>query len=339
MTLRLFRPVWLALALAACRSPGGHVETVTPRPDARGPRVLGIFAHPDDETTVAGTLYKTTTALDGVCDLALITNGEGGFRYSTLAEQIYGLELTDEEVGRAHLPRIRRGELLAGCALMGVRRVAFLDETDHRYTTDPLEVLGPQARVWDVAGVVERLRALLAEGTYDFVLSMAPSSSTHGHHQAATVLALRAVAALPDGERPVVLGVALETAEEGPPPRPSALEGFPETAVVERQAALVFDRTQTFGYRQRLDYRVLVNWVIAEHKSQGTMQLAMGLGLREHYFLFAANPEEAEERASAWFRALAGPQFEERRYGASAGADAEMAGPGTAGVGAEEAAR
>ena len=52
--------------------------------------------------------------MKGSVDLALITNGEGGYKYSTLAEDIYGLELTDEEVGRKYLPDIRKKELEAG---------------------------------------------------------------------------------------------------------------------------------------------------------------------------------------------------------------------------------
>ena len=60
-----------------------------------------VAPHPDDEIAFAGALYKTSTLLDGRCDVAGITNGEGGFKYSTLAERIYGLELTDEVRTRA----------------------------------------------------------------------------------------------------------------------------------------------------------------------------------------------------------------------------------------------
>jgi N-acetylglucosamine malate deacetylase 2 len=308
------------LPLAACRTPAA--VTVTPVGPSDGPRVLCIFAHPDDETSVAATLFKTATYLDGVVDMVLITNGEGGFKYSTLAERLYGLELTDESVGRANLPRVRRQEFLAGCKLMGVHRVLFLGQTDHRYTQDPLEVLGPDAQVWDIVGIEEQLVAQLEAGDYDFVLTLAPSATTHGHHQAATVLATRAVAALPLERRPVCLGVRVESAQGGPPARPEAIAGFPGTRVTS-QAALVFDRTQPFGHRGRLDYRVLVNWVIAEHKSQGTMQLAMSAGLREHFFLFENGPPDGYGRAAAWLEALAGEQFPARVYGSSAGTNAE----------------
>ena len=55
-----------------------------------GPRILCITAHPDDEIAFAGTLFKIATHLEGSCDLAVITNGEGGYKYSTIGESIYG---------------------------------------------------------------------------------------------------------------------------------------------------------------------------------------------------------------------------------------------------------
>ena len=48
----------------------------------------------------------------------MITNGEGGFKYATLAERYYGAELTREGVGRARLPALRRAELLEGAGLL-----------------------------------------------------------------------------------------------------------------------------------------------------------------------------------------------------------------------------
>ena len=64
------------------------------------PKVLIVIAHPDDETGFAATVYKITHEMKGTVDLLLVTNGEGGYKYSTLAEPIYGLELTDEKIGR-----------------------------------------------------------------------------------------------------------------------------------------------------------------------------------------------------------------------------------------------
>ena len=123
----------LCIWLLACSCAATEVVTLN-RDTGDGPRILCVFAHPDDETTVAGAVYKTATFLEGTVDMFLITNGEGGFKYSTLAERMYGLDLTDEDVGREHLPRIRRDEMLAGCEILGVHQVHFLEETDHRYT-------------------------------------------------------------------------------------------------------------------------------------------------------------------------------------------------------------
>jgi len=312
----------LLVVTGACRANDPNLQQVTDRRGARGPQVLCVFAHPDDESTVAATLYKTATHLDGACDIFLITNGEGGFKYSTLAESIYGVDLTDERVGRSHLPDIRRSELLAACEVLGVRQVWFMTQRDHRYTQDPLEVLGTTAEVWDVAHVERKLAQVLENGDYDFVLTFAPSGTTHGHHQAATVLAAQAVAALPAHRRPVLLGARVETSESGVPTRPEPLADYPVTAMAHSQPALIFDRLQKFGHRDALDYRIIVNWAIAEHRSQGTVQLAMSQGLREHYFLFQVNAPDAAGRALHWFKALATPQFETRHYGPSAGTNA-----------------
>ena len=59
-----------------------------------------------------------------------------------------------------------------------------------------------------------------------------------------------------------------------------------------------FDRTQPFGHRDKLDYRVVVNWVIAAHKSQGTMQLAMNKGERERFFVLEIGRASCRERVS-----------------------------------------
>jgi len=307
------------LAGPGCRAPGARPARVLElnRDVAdSGPRLLVVVAHPDDEIAFAGTLYKTASLLGGACDLLVITNGEGGFKYSTLAERVYGLELTDEAVGRRELPRIRQRELAAGCKLLGLRRLYWLGEQDLRYTQDPEEVLGPGSP-WDLARVRAELRRVLARGDYSFVLTLPPSAETHGHHKAATILALEAAAELEPARRPVVLCAVGGAADEACEPPPE-LPGRPQTRLRSTRP-LVFDRGQKFGYRQQLDYRIVANWAIAEHKSQGTMQLLMNQGEREHYFVFDLSPPDAEARAARLFEALQAPQYPAREYGASAG--------------------
>ena len=62
-------------------------------------RALIVVAHPDDESCFAATVYEITHNLGGTVDQLVITNGEGGYRYSLLAESFYGVALTDEAVG------------------------------------------------------------------------------------------------------------------------------------------------------------------------------------------------------------------------------------------------
>ncbi|HEX4954219.1 MAG TPA: PIG-L family deacetylase [Thermoanaerobaculia bacterium] len=272
-----------------------------------GPKLLVVTAHPDDDALFSGTIYKTTHALGGVADLAILTNGEGGYRFSTLAEPIYGLKLTDEAVGRAWLPAIRKQELMAGGAIVGLRNYFFFDQVDSGFTKDMSALFATE---WDLPFIQKRFAEILAKGGYDFVLVMLPTLETHAHHRAAAILALEAVAARPESGRPVVLAASARSArfpEQGPY---LGLPEYPLTKVLEGAPQLVFDRTQKFGQNGRLDYQIIANWVIAEHKSQGTMQLLMGAQTAEVYWTFELNGEAGAAKARAFFdRLAAAPPF------------------------------
>ncbi len=306
--------VGLAL-VAACASQAP--APVRARPERAGaPRILGVVAHPDDEIAFGGLLYKAATHLGARCDLVVITNGEGGFKYATLAEGMYGAELTDEAVGRAKLPQIRKRELLESASYLGVDGVRFLDEKDHRYTTDIDEVLGPDARVWDLPRVRGELDRVLEQGRYDFVVGLRPREQTHAHHKAATLLATEAVLQQPAERRPVMLVVGVTEHAKATPLEFAAADGG---LVV---GPFVFDRTQKFGHQDKLDYRVVINWAIAAHKTQGTMQLFAGRGEREEYFLFGEQRLEGARKAAELFERLREPQYPGKLYDESAGVGA-----------------
>ncbi len=302
------------------------------------PRILLVTAHPDDDALFCAAVYKTTHSLGGVVDLAVVTNGEGGYRFSTLAEPIYGLELTDEAVGRAYLPGIRKQELMAGGAIVGIRNYFFLDQLDSAFTLDMAKIFAGE---WDVEGVRKRLGEILAKGGYDFVFVMLPTLTTHAGHRASAILALQAVESRPAGERPIVLGGTGRA--PNPPPvgnsqaagspraadnsQPTAssqatgtgqaaaasserpaftgLDEYPVTKIRPGAPVFEFDRTQKFGQDNRLDYTIISNWVIAEHKSQGTMQLGAGRAFVEQYLYFDLNPEAGLAKATALFERLA----------------------------------
>src|SRR5712691_8335608 len=109
----------LLLVLFALSAAAQAPAPATPAPTAISaglashpwPNVLLVTAHPDDDALFGGAVYKITHQLGGRVDLFLVTNGEGGFHYSTLSEPIYGLKLSDEKVGREYLPGIRKREL------------------------------------------------------------------------------------------------------------------------------------------------------------------------------------------------------------------------------------
>ncbi len=82
-------------------------------------RLMGIFAHPDDESLGNGGTFAKYAAEGVETSLITATRGQIGW---------FGAE--DENPGLEELGRIREGELLAATAVLGVRDVSFLDFVD-----------------------------------------------------------------------------------------------------------------------------------------------------------------------------------------------------------------
>lgn len=260
-----------------------------------------VTAHPDDDASFAATIHRITHELDGTADLVLITDGAGGYRFSTFAEDIYGLELTNQEVAEKHLPAIRKKELMAGGAIIGLRDYVFLDQPDKGKTFDADAVMENE---WDVELVTRVLDRVLAEGDYDFVFTMIPHPTTHAHHKAASIFALEAVNRMTE-DRPVVLaGGSLDTF----PPESfefRMLDGHPLTTLSSEHGPWGFNRNTKLGLDDRLNYNIIRNWLIAEHKSQGTMQTYMSLGDSwETYWLYEMNGTDAAEAVQTLFDAV-----------------------------------
>jgi len=265
------------------------------------PKILLVTAHPDDDVIFSATVWKTTKLLDGIVDLALITNGEGGFRYSTLGNYVYGLELDKEEVGRVNLPEIRKKELKAGGDIMGIRNYFFFDKQDFYYTLDVEETL----EKWETESVVSKLTNIMNEGEYDFVFLLLPFAEFHGHHKASAVLGLEAISRLDESNRPIALEAFVRRGQEDPGVEFTELEGYPKTKVMEGQV-FEFDRNQTFGFNDRMNYNIISNWVAAEHKSQGTMQLLMqnSTGIIEQYWYVEMNGTDGLDKTRQFFETI-----------------------------------
>ena len=243
------------------------------------PKVLLIVAHPDDEYTFAATVYRAARDLHATVDQVVITNGAGGYRYSQLAERFYRTSLTNAGEARAHLPEIRRKETLAAGRILGIRRHYFLEQKDASFTQDRGEAL----RDWDFRSVSGFLTNLLARERYDFVFTILPTPETHGHHKAAAMLALQAVQQLPDASRPVVLG--------GDPARSS-------------DSPNVFDGALPIRFTRTQNDQIVVNWVIAEHKSQGLFQTDYNKHDEERFWILKPRAGAAAEKTQKLFHAL-----------------------------------
>ncbi len=263
--------------------------------------VLLVVAHPDDEYYCAATVYRLTQELGATVDQVIITNGEGGFRYAQLAERIYGYALTEEEIGRACLPGIRREEARRAGRILGIRRQIFLDQPDIPFSS---EMATSIKQVWNRSFIEEELDKLLQEGTYDFVLTVLPTEDTHPHHRAATLLTLERVARLDEEKRPVVLGCIYRSSTNNPIATLSHPPQHPIMQLVGEAPVFSFDRRYKFGFKKTLDYTVIVHWMMAEHKTQGFFQTFYSVDDIEDFWFFKANEPTALSRANELFSRL-----------------------------------
>jgi LmbE family N-acetylglucosaminyl deacetylase len=235
-------------------------------------------AHPDDEYAFAAATYRLVRELGWIADQVVITDGESGFRYSALAEAFYGKALANRRDGPVNLPAIRKEETLRAGRVLGIANHYFLDQRDLGFGDNAAVA---DAGNWDRARVLDILTGILARQPYDAVFTLLPTLETHGHHRVAAELARQAVASVPATRRPVLFGVEARS-RTGPQRR------FQDSA-----PAVVFDRTLHFGYHEALNYQIVANWVIAEHKSQGLFQMDYGKHELEEFWVLEGGDETA----------------------------------------------
>ena len=234
--------------------------------------------------------------LGGRVDELIITDGEGGFRYSTLAEPYYKSPLTIEEIGRKELPAIRRQEAINAGKVLGIKTHYFLEEKDEHFTTD--EEDGAHYG-WNFAFITSEIAALVRREHYKYIFTLLPRSTTHGYHQAATLLAASAILALPEKLRPVLLGFDTDATKFIPSSR------IQNTQRWDLMYSYAFDRTARFGFQNALTYQIVVNWMIAEHKSQGLLQTMENKDPKEFVWVDLASTPDAQDAADSLFHLLA----------------------------------
>lgn len=145
--------------------------------------LLGVFAHPDDETGMAATLARYAHGSHKVIAHAYVTRGEGGGN------------MVGTQAGPA-LGILREAELRECLRILGVRYVYFLNQEDFFYT----ESLAASLRKWRKEVALEQLVRLVRTLRPEIIVTMnpAPNPGQHGHHQAAGVLATEAFSAAAD---------------------------------------------------------------------------------------------------------------------------------------------
>ncbi len=148
--------------------------------------LLGIFAHPDDETGVAPLIAHYALGEGRVVTHVYCTRGEGGGN------------MVGTQSGAA-LGVLREAELRDCLARLGVRHCHFLDREDFAYT----EGLGITLEKWGHEETLERLVRLVRALRPEVIVTMnpAPTPGQHGNHQAAGWLAVEAFDAAADPER------------------------------------------------------------------------------------------------------------------------------------------
>ena len=145
-----------------------------PRPTPR--KLLGIWAHPDDEAYLTAGLMDRVVRTGGDVTLVALTDGEAGFDPD---------DPRPVEVRR----RLRRDELRTATAAVGVHDVRHLGLPD-----------GGVALA-DRTTVADALTSVIDEVAPDVVVTFGPDGITgHGDHVACSDLATMAWLAYPSGE-------------------------------------------------------------------------------------------------------------------------------------------
>jgi LmbE family N-acetylglucosaminyl deacetylase len=148
----------------ASRSPGlieaAHIERLG--------SILSVWAHPDDETFLAGGIMASAVGLGGRVTCVSATAGERG---------------TDdpESWPAERLGRVRRWEAAAAMAILGV--------TDHRF----LDLPDGGLAALDPAGPIARIAEIITQERPDTILTFGPDGATfHPDHQAVSAWVTRA---------------------------------------------------------------------------------------------------------------------------------------------------
>ena len=147
-------------------------------PVGRAPRVLGLFAHPDDEVFCVGGTIARCAGAGAVTAIVSLTQGEAGqIREASTAT-------------RRQLGSVRVKELDQSAAELGVDDVTCLDLGDGRLASLPLAVVAAAAR-----SAIEQFQP-------DVIVTFGPDGGTgHPDHVTSCLATIEAIRDMPDPPR------------------------------------------------------------------------------------------------------------------------------------------
>ena len=274
---------------------------------AQGPKVLVITAHPDDESSISVAMFKIAKELKGTVDMAVMTDGAGGFADAQLGAMYYGINLTDSVVARTHISIIRKQEILNVAKILGVRNIYFMEQPDDLYSTNYEPYL--YGKNWDISYIEKRLDKLLAEREYDFIITMSPRTGQHGHHITSVIMGLRAVERYKGSKKPIIIAGASKMNGNADPVL-TGIPGIDISKINTNVPPFRLNRAYRFAENDKLSYKIVADWTIAEYKSQGAIQEnAMHRTDEELYFYYEINPLNGTEKVKKLFEDLSKSGF------------------------------
>ena len=203
---------------------------------------------------------------------------------------------------------IRKQEIINAAKIMGIRNIYFMEQPDDFYSTNIEPYI--TGKNWDIPYVEKRLDILLAERNYDFVFTLLPEQGQHGHHKTAVLMGLRAVKRFKGPNKPII--IAGTNKMNGMKDNEfSMLSGFPETKINAAAPHFKLNRAYKFAENDKLSYKIVADWVIAEYKSQGAIQEnAIHKVDEEVYYYYDINDASGIQKVKKLFEDLAKSGFQ-----------------------------
>ena len=119
---------------------------------------------------------------------------------------------------------------------------------------------------------------------------------------------------LPEENKPIILGASSAARNDSTPLVFKQLKEYKETAIDQNAPLFTTDRSVKFGFKNQLSYNIVVNWAIAEHKSQGTIQLDMSKNNFENFWYFEINGARGIEKTQQLFEELQHVPYKTKVY-------------------------